>query len=210
MGAYRVIKLMLKGYAVGKGERVEGYFKIQNKDMKGIDRDGNQFNIPFRGLTSELHSYFTLIHFTSDLEGNMRSTLDDIINTVDLNTSQGTTEVYGKVEPDPFSQYGQFFTYVLGLLRGAFPKLFTQTLTLKGNKKYNAYREHLIGFPEEFKGQFSKTLEEKDTRRNYGAYAFDKLIFKIEPKDWGQCETESSRKKGNGGGWDYHEPHPDM
>lgn len=209
MGAYRVIKLMLKGYAVGKGEQVEGYFKIQNRDIKGYDCEGNKFEIPFRGLSVDAEPYFTLIHFTSDLTGNMNCTLDDVITTIDLNTNQGTTEVIGE---RIYGQYEEelFFSHVLGLLRDTFPKVYTETLTIKGNKSYAQMREHLLGYPEDFKQFLCQKLEEKDTRRAHGAYVFDTLTFEIEPQHWGQNKSIVLRKSTGKGKWDYHEPHPDM
>lgn len=208
MGAYRTINLMLKGYAVGKDTQIEGYFKIQNRDIKGYDQEKNHFEISFRGLNEDVQPYFTLIHFTSDLTGNMKCTLDDVITTIDLNTNQGATKVIGE-KAYSSSEEEQFFSHLLGLLRETFPNLYTQTLTIKGNKHYSRLRKHLLGYPEEFKQLLCQKLEEKDTRRAHGAYAFDTLIFRINPQDWGQSETIYLRR-GNGKCWDYHPPHPDM
>ncbi|MBS3121550.1 hypothetical protein J4434_01535 [Candidatus Woesearchaeota archaeon] len=209
MGAYRTITLMLKGYAVGKGTDIEGYFKIQNRDIKGYDHEKNHFEISFRGLNEDAQPYFTLIHFTSNLNGNMNCTLDDVITTIDLNRNYGITEVIGK-RVYGSSEEVQFFGHMLGLLKEAFPALFTQTLTIKGNKSYVQMREHLLGYPEDFKQLFRQKLEEKDTRRAHGAYIFDTLTSRINPEDWGQSETIILRKSIGKGKWDYQPPHPDM
>lgn len=207
MGAYRKINVLLKGYAVGNGSSIEGYFKINNKDITGYNEEGSKFRIPLSDCRMG-YQHFTLIGFTFDLEGNFQSSLEKIIVTKDLNKSSDTTEVAGQrlMSGDERT----FFDYLLALLKERAKPLFTQTLTIKGNRTYSAYKYHLLGFPEEFKKQFSKALEEKDTRRAYGAYAFERLSLEINPEDWGQSKTQWSRRKSNGGRWDYFEPHPDM